>query len=275
MTLALAPETLDVPPALADTDLVAIDTETTGLWWGERLVELGAVRFRGDRVIARWRTLVDPCRSIPEGVSKIHGLSDADVAGAPRAREVLRKLLAFCEGAVLLAHNATFDRDILATELARAGMDAPESLKVGCTWRLAKRTIAVAPRYGLAALASHLGFPTESPHRALADAELTRRLYLECLGRGAELSDDLTFPLAGAVRRVRDLPRSLRPLRVAKALGHAVTLSVSPLVEGEEPMELRGVPALFYARGSDQGIDLDAGEGKVHSLGAERIVSVR
>jgi DNA polymerase III epsilon subunit-like protein len=52
MTFALAPETLAPTPALADTDLVAIDTETTGLWWGERLVEFGAVRFRGDRVIA-------------------------------------------------------------------------------------------------------------------------------------------------------------------------------------------------------------------------------
>lgn len=275
MTFALAPETLALAPALADTDLVAIDTETTGLWWGERLVELGAVRFRGERVIARWRTLVDPCRSIPEGVSKIHGLSDADVAGAPRAREVLRKLLAFCDGAVLLAHNATFDRDILATELARAGMQAPEHLRVGCTWRLAKRSIAVAPRYGLAALATHLGFPSESPHRALADAELTRRLYLECLGRGAELSDDLMFPLAGAVRRVRDLPRALRPLRVAKALGRAVTVTVAPIVEGGEPLELRGIPTVFYARGTDLGVDLDAGDGRVHSFGVERVLSVR
>lgn len=247
-----------------DLDLVAIDTETTGLGWYERLVELGAVRFRAGRVVARWRTLVDPRRPIPVRVSAIHGITDELVAGAPDARAALVELQRFCEGAVLLAHNAVFDRDILAAEYARTGVTPPAEA-LYCTWKFSKHCIPDAPRHGLAALAKHLEFPTESPHRALADAELTRRLFSACVARlpspvtlatlGAHATETgAPWRIPGAVRRVRDLAPALRPLRLAKAAGAVVTLTL----RGEDGAmsEARGVPAVLYQRGDEAMVDL-------------------
>ena len=81
-----------------DGDFVAVDTETTGLAWHDRLVELGAVRFRGDKVVAEWRTLVNPRRLIPASATAIHGITDAAVRDAPLAVEALTALERFCAG---------------------------------------------------------------------------------------------------------------------------------------------------------------------------------
>lgn len=264
-------------------DLVAIDTETTGLGWYERLVELGAVRFRGGRVVARWRTLVDPKRAIPARVSAIHGITDDLVAGAPDAREALLELQRFCEGAALLAHNAVFDRDILAAECARAGVAGPAE-PLYCTWRFSKHCIPESPRHGLAALAQHLALPTESPHRALADAELTRRLFTACCARlptpvtlsalDAHATDGgAPWRVAGAVRRVRDLAPAMRPLRLAKARGAAVAVTVRD-DEGAESV-VEGVPLVLYARGDEAMIDLRHGGDRVLTVPMARVTAVR
>lgn len=256
-----------------DRDVVAVDTETTGLPWYERLIEIGAVRFRGGAVIDRWRMLVDPQRPIPARVTAIHGITDALVAGAPEARVALLEFQRFCRGALLIAHNASFDRDILATEYARAGI-APPPEPLYCTWRFAKHCITDAPRYGLTPLAAHLGLP-EAAHRALPDAELARRVFLASCERLAErctlatldahaTEANAALSLRGAVRRARDLPPHLRPLRGARAKGAAVTLTVKG-AEGEADRSVRGVPRALLARGADGVVDL-WGEGGVESV---------
>lgn len=267
---------------LESRDFVAVDTETTGLPWHARLVELGAVRFRGDTVIARWRTLVNPQRPLDARVTAIHGITDAMVADAPDAPAALRTLARFCEGATLLAHNAPFDRDILAAEWARTG-EAPPALPMLCTLKLSRRFIDDSPRHGLAALAAHLALPVESPHRALADAEQTRRLFRACLARmgaGADLAtlcavagdEGVPYALQGVVRRARDLPEALRVLRRAKARGEAVTLTVT---EGDGVETITGVPRVLLARGRDGAVDL-AVEGRgVQTVGFESIARVQ
>ncbi len=270
------------PLSVDDVDLVAIDTETTGLGWHERLVELGAVRVRRGEVVARWRTLINPARPIPKRVTAIHGITDAHVAEAPDARAALLELQRFCEGAVLLAHNAVFDRDILAAETVRAGL-APLDAPLYCTWRFARHAITDAPRYGLTPLAKHLSLPTESPHRALADAELTHRLFAACRARLpspvtlATLDAHATeagapWRVAGAVRRVRDLSAALRPLRAAKAKGRAVTLAY----RGEDGAGCvaSGVPRVLYERAGEGMVDLESAPGRVITVPFASVVSL-
>lgn len=246
----------------SDCDLVAVDTETTGLAWHDRLVEVGAVRFRGDRVLARWQRLVNPRRSIPAHVVALHGLTDEVVAAAADAREVLTDLQRFCGDTPLLAHNARFDRDLLATEFVRAGLLLPDN-RFYCTWRLAKRCVPDAPRYGLALLAEHLGLPGRSTHRALPDAELTRELFLACRRRAPErctptaldanaTEDGTPLSFRNAVRRLQRVPAALRAAREA---GAVVTLG-----------EARGVPVGMYAFGDEARVDLRAEDGTIVSV---------
>ena len=73
-------------PVFADVPFVAFDTETTGLHTTDRLVELAAVRFRGDVVEGEWSALVDPGLAIPPAATAVHGIRDGHVPWQGRIR---------------------------------------------------------------------------------------------------------------------------------------------------------------------------------------------
>lgn len=248
---------------VGDVEWVALDTETTGLWWGDRVVELGAVRFRGARVIDRWRTLVDPGVPIPARVSALHGITDDAVRGAPTAPEVLPLLARFCEGARVIAHHAPYDRDILATEFARAALSPPDGA-LDCSLVLSRVLAPDAPGHGLARLARHLGVADTQAHRALADAELTRDVFRAMVPDDTELEALVAmqrarggpFAWRGDVRAL-PVPREMRVLDDARRAGEAVTLG---LASGASRALIRAVPGALYARGDDAWLDVRAVE---------------
>ncbi len=175
-------------PGLEDIPFVAFDTETTGLRPSDRLVEIAAVRFRGDVVEAEWEALVDPGLPIPDEASAVHGIRDADVKGCPRAAQVLPDFLAFIEGAALVGHNAPFDVRVLSLELLRAGLCLPDN-PVLDTCAIPRRLRIDVPNHRLGTLAQAFGVPRQRAHRALADARVARdllRAYLRTLGPPAE-----------------------------------------------------------------------------------------
>jgi DNA polymerase III epsilon subunit family exonuclease len=258
---------LQVLFATPERDCVAFDTETTGLPWYERVIEIGAVRFRGDRVVDRWRTLVSPECEVPERAAAIHGITNQHLEGAPGVTRALRAFQQFCRGAILLAHNARFDRDVLATAMLRSGVrffDEP----VYCTWKLAKRCFPEAPRHGLAALARQLDLPEVSSHQALADAERTRALSLACFARLAEGSsqsalaalatdDGVAFRFTNTVRRVKKLPNTWALIEQCFQLRQRL-VCVTQNRDGLQ-REISGIPTLFYAHGDALAVDLQDG----------------
>jgi DNA polymerase III epsilon subunit family exonuclease len=99
--------------------IVAIDIETTGLSEErDAIIEIGAVKFKGRRVENEWSTLINPNRHIPEFISGLTGISDAEVRNAPRFRDVAADLEAFVADAPVVGHNVRFDLGFLQ----RAGL---------------------------------------------------------------------------------------------------------------------------------------------------------
>jgi len=150
---------------------VAFDTETTGFSpKKERLVEIGAVKFRGDgEVLSSTNWLVNSERPIPWYATKVHGITTEDVGDAPVFNEVWPAFKAFCDDAVLLAHNATFDIGFLKAELKRAGIPAP-ALPVVDTLPLFRSWFPHALSHSLEPLSVYLGVQSDTYHRARADA---------------------------------------------------------------------------------------------------------
>ena len=71
---------------------VSIDIETTGLdSKNDAIIEIGAVRFHGNRVEAEWESLINPNRPIPPQITQLTGISTDMVRNAPPLREVLQK----------------------------------------------------------------------------------------------------------------------------------------------------------------------------------------
>lgn len=158
-------------PLVKDTTFVSFDTETTGLSRKkDRLVEIGAVKFRGDGdVLATTNWLVNPQREIPYYATKVHGITTEMVAEAPLFAEIWPEFEAFCEDTILLAHNAPFDIGFLRAELERAGIDAP-AFPVVDTLPLFRKWFPHALSHSLEKLAVYLEVSGETYHRAEADS---------------------------------------------------------------------------------------------------------
>lgn len=165
---------------LSELDYVVLDTETTGLRPsdGDEIVQLAGIRIsrgeiRRDRV---FDTLVDPGRPIPEPSIRFHGITDDMVRGMPRITEVLPAFRVFCDGAVLVAHNAAFDLKFLQLKQDRAGVcfDMPvlDTLLLSAVLEEGER------EHGLDAMTARFGIEVKNRHSALGDAEATAAAFL-------------------------------------------------------------------------------------------------
>jgi DNA polymerase-3 subunit epsilon len=166
---------LDAP--LATAEFLVVDTETNGLG-GDRceLTEIGAVLVGGGELHERWETLVPVRTPLSRGIQRFTGISQAMVDEAPPAEMSLPELAEQMDGRILVAHNAPFDRRVLAQAFDRAGLGWPDP-PVLCTVALARQLHPLARQRKLRALAESLGIEVEVSHRALADAETCARVF--------------------------------------------------------------------------------------------------
>ena len=166
----------DMPAVRGDLDAgfhgeyVCFDLETTGLDARKDVItEIGAVVYRDGQVTEEvFSTFVDPGRPIPFEVSRLTGITDDMVRGAPSQEEAIRQFLAFVDGRPLAAHNAGFDVGFLSEGCRRMG----QSLDVTAldTLPLAQALLPQLPRHKLDVVADHLGLPAFNHHRATDDA---------------------------------------------------------------------------------------------------------
>ncbi|WP_458524660.1 exonuclease domain-containing protein [Onishia taeanensis] len=198
----------DLPPpdaelaacSLAQLEVVAFDTETTGLALrqGDRVISIGACRIVNGRLLAddTFDMRVDPGRSIPPASTAIHGLTDSDVLGAPPLSQALPRFRDYLGDAVILAHNAAFD--LLALQPPGAGITL--DMPVLDTLLLSRALDPSIDGHDLDSLASRyaLSFAEGTRHTALGDARVTAELWLAMRtrleARGIEtLADALTL----------------------------------------------------------------------------------
>jgi len=229
---------------------VAFDLETTGLVAGvDRVVEIGAVKFDPDgRELGRFEQLVQPGRPMPPAAQAIHGISDADLAGAPTAREALPAFVDFLgdpEAVTLLAHNAWFDAGFLGRELGGTGRARPDYVVVD-TLALARRRLPNLPNHRLDTLAQRLGLNPDGPHRALADSLRVKDLWLALDGPDQPPEELVAYPLFDETREVY-APVGWDPIADAITLGRRVRLEYTGGTRGTGPREV--TPRAFIQRG--------------------------
>lgn len=172
---------MDENQAVTNTVFTAIDFETTGLYpASDRIVEFGAVRFRGPEVLAEFEMLANP--GVPIGVEAgaVSGISNADVIGSPAVAQVLPAFLEFIGDSIIIAHNAPFDLGFLRAAMNDAGVTPPANQIVD-TQVLAMKAFPRRKSYGLQNLALELGLPPNRAHRAKDDAMMCMRLFLACV----------------------------------------------------------------------------------------------
>ena len=169
-------------PALEPMGFAVIDVETTGLRpRNDRVIEIAVIRCdRSGEPTSEWSTLVDPGRD--PGPTRVHGISATDLLGAPTFAETIDELRRQLAGAVVVAHNLSFDAAFIAHEFRRAGVDAHEGHGL-CTLELARSSLPGLDGYSLAACARALAVPQPLAHRALADTRVTAGVLQSIIGR--------------------------------------------------------------------------------------------
>ena len=172
-------------PALEQT-FVALDLETTGLKPDlEKIIQVGAVKFRGDRILDRFDTFVNPGRPIPEFVQRLTGIRPDQVARAPFFSSVSQKLEDFLQDHPVVGHNVNFDLRFL--ESHGLYLDNPHY----DTWELASFLLPKTAEYSLGALARKFGLDHDRAHQAIDDAIATQQLFVTLLREAAELDPAL------------------------------------------------------------------------------------
>ena len=192
---------------------IILDTETTGIDPRDhRVIEIGCLEI--EDFIPTGRTFhryINPDRLIEADAERVHGISNARVANEPRFHEVCDELLDFFGDAVLIAHNAAFDRGFVNAELRRIGRAPPPEHRWVCTLQLAQKRYpgmhnsldALCRRY-------NVSLTERDKHGALLDARLLAAVYLELKG-GRERSLDFAAVAAGEVA-----PAYVRPVYGAR-----------------------------------------------------------
>ncbi|MGI6712747.1 MAG: helicase C-terminal domain-containing protein [Bacillota bacterium] len=158
-------------------DYVVIDVETTGLEAGfNRIIEIGAVRIVNGVTCKEFSTLVNPNCPIPEEIVELTGITPEMLFDQPLIHEIIPELESFLVGAVLVAHNAGFDKSFLQPHL-----------KTDYLWLdtldLARILIPTESSYSLSHLAYALNIGDYQGHRAMPDVRVTVKLFLYLLKR--------------------------------------------------------------------------------------------
>ena len=155
---------------------VVFDIEKTGFSSvTNHIIEIGAVKVENGKIVDRFSTYVNPQEPIPYRITKLTTITDADVMDAPTIDQVLPEFFAFCEGCVLVAHNASFDTGFIK-ENARK-LELPYAYTHVDTLAMARVLLPQLAKFTLDHVAKTVGVSLENHHRAVDDAEATAEIF--------------------------------------------------------------------------------------------------
>ncbi len=157
--------------------LIFIDLEATGLSVGsDRIVEISLLKVNVDNSVEIKTERVNPEMPIPEGVSKIHGIYDKDIAAAKTFKELAPELLRFIGNADFAGFNSNkFDIPMLAEEFLR--VEADFDLEGRRLVDVQNIFHFMEPRNLGAAYKFYCGKPLENAHSAEADTVATYEIF--------------------------------------------------------------------------------------------------
>jgi len=205
-----------------DDTFVIFDIETTGFSpIKNKIIEIGAVKVEKGHTVKRYSTFVNPKVPIPFKIEELTKINDQMVLNAPIIDEVLPEFLAFCEGAVLVAHNAGFDMSFI--EKNAELLDLTVEATVIDTVALARVLLPSLSRYKLNTVAKALGVPLENHHRAVDDAGCTALIFEKFIGmlkeRGMDTLKEVNSMGAMSEVQIKKLPTNHAIILASSEIG--------------------------------------------------------
>ncbi|MBP3339182.1 MAG: PolC-type DNA polymerase III [Lachnospiraceae bacterium] len=173
-----------------DDTYVVFDLETTGFSATyDKIIEIGAVKIKNGEIVDRFSTFVNPQIPIPYHIEEVTSINDSMVVNADTIDVVLPKFLEFCEGCIMVAHNAEFDMSYIIKNSRDLGVE--REYTVVDTVYLARFLLPSMARYKLDNVAKALGIVLKNHHRAVEDAECTAEIFVKFIEmlKGMDIHD--------------------------------------------------------------------------------------
>ncbi|HEY80609.1 MAG TPA: PAS domain-containing protein [Anaerolineae bacterium] len=177
-----APATSMASTPLSRLRYTVFDTETTGLDPdSDEIIAIGAVRIVNARLLEgeAFHQLIRSRRPVPPGATRIHGIRDADLQGAPPLETALPAFHRFARDSVLVAHNVAFDMRFLQAAERRSNVRFRQP--VLDTLLISAIVHPEHKDHSIEAIAARLGVPIQDRHSALGDAITTARIFLKLI----------------------------------------------------------------------------------------------
>ncbi len=194
--LEMSDDTLDIVVNPTNDDIytstyVIFDTETTGFNPGlhDTMIEIGAVKMKDGAVIETFDELINPGVMIDSEITKLTGITNNMVANCPNEEEVTKKFKEWIGNLPLVAHNATFDKNMLERAYQKYDLGTLDNTILD-TMIISQIINKDLKRHNLTALTKNYGITFEENegqdseshhHRADYDAEFTGYVFFKML----------------------------------------------------------------------------------------------
>ncbi|MGG5485423.1 exonuclease domain-containing protein [Gaetbulibacter sp. PBL-D1] len=169
------------------------DLETTGInISSDRIVEISILKVYPDGKEETYTKRVNPTIPIPPEVTKVHGVSDADVANAPTFKEISKEVHNLIKDADLGGFNSNrFDIPLLAEEMLRADVDFDMKGRVAVDvqtifHKMEQRTLSAAYKF-------YCDKNLDDAHSAEADTLATYEVLKAQVAKYDDLENDTKF----------------------------------------------------------------------------------
>lgn len=186
-----------------------IDTETTGLDPDfDELIELGAIRVRDGKEVARFSELVRPdsmfnqidspeddgpdaCtfkgvrgRFIPSFITELTGITNEMLVSARDTKDVLADYLAFIGDDILVGHNVNFDINFIYDNAFYEFNKKIQNNYID-TMRISRKLLPNLNHHRLKDIATNYGINENNAHRVEGDCETTNQCFVRMMNDAA------------------------------------------------------------------------------------------
>jgi len=191
-----------------EDEFIVFDLETTGLNAANcKIIEIGAVRISGGKVLEKYDVFVDPECDIPAEITELTSITNEMVKGQRKIDEILPEFLEFVGDRLMIAHNADFDMGFVRVAAKNLGL--PFKNASLDTVALSRYLNPELKKHKLNILAEHYDLGGFHHHRASDDAEMLSMIFFKMLKQLEDLDIKNFSALEGEMSAKAD-PLQLR-----------------------------------------------------------------
>ena len=188
----------EVVKQLQEMEFCVFDLETTGgNHQSDKIIEIGMVKVKDQKILAEKDFLIQPGIKIPEFIQRLTSISQKDVAKSPLIEEVIDEVLEFMGDSILVAHNTSFDVPFFNSVLTRLGKPEMKNPSI-CTNLMTKYLVPSLMNSNLNYMSKIFEIRHKKAHRALDDARASAELLIRYLNifldKGISKINHLYYP---------------------------------------------------------------------------------